>query len=64
MNFNHGQAKLKKNFHHLVAGDEGILTAYLPEDNKFAVLFGDEKGWHTFDMTLEEFTELFEVELN
>ena len=63
MNFNHGYAKLKKDFHDLVTGDEGILTAYLPEDNTFAVHFG-KKGWHTFKMTLEEFGELFEVELN
>lgn len=42
MNFNHGCAKLKKDYHHLVAGDEGILTAYLPEDDTFAVHFGDK----------------------
>jgi len=63
MNFNHGRAKLKKDYHNLVIGDEGMLTAYLPEDNTFAVHFGD-KGWFTFKITLEEFTELFDIELN
>jgi hypothetical protein len=38
-----------------------VITAYLPEDNTFAVHFG-KKGWHTFKMTFEEFYDLFEVE--
>jgi hypothetical protein len=58
---NHGYATLKRDFYGLLKGDGGVITAYLPEDNTFAVHFG-KKGWHTFKMTFEEFYDLFEVE--
>jgi hypothetical protein len=41
----------------------GIITAYLPEENIFAVFFG-EGQWCTFEWTEEEFLDRFEVDLN
>lgn len=62
MQFNHGYATLKTNYHHIEAGDRGIITAYLPEDGIFSVHFG-KSGWCTFEMDLKQFSELFDVEL-
>jgi len=41
----------------------GVITAYLPTDNIFAVFFG-EGQWITFHWTEEAFLEKFEVVLN
>jgi hypothetical protein len=38
----------------------GIITAYLPLENIFAVFFGKDK-WITFHNTEEEFLELFTI---
>lgn len=40
----------------------GIITAYLPEEDIFAVIFG-EGQWITFHCTEAEFLERFEVVL-
>lgn len=40
-------------------GDSGIITAYLPEMNKFAVIFN--VGWITFDSDEKWFLENFDV---
>jgi len=36
-------------------GDIALLTAYLPEDNTFALLFDGVANWFTFKETEEEF---------
>lgn len=40
----------------------GTITAYLPEDNIFAVFFG-EGQWCTFHWSEQEFLERFDVVL-
>jgi hypothetical protein len=42
------------------AGEEGSITAYLPDMEVFAVIF-EEGRWFTFKETKEEFHERFEV---
>ena len=39
-------------------GEEGMITAYLPEDNTFAVWFIG-KRWVTFKMSEQEFNDKF-----
>ncbi len=46
----------------LGAGKIGIITAYLPEDKKFAVSL-ETGAWVTFNMSEEEFKDLFHIEL-
>jgi len=43
-------------------GEVGVITAYLPKDNKFAVMFTDNR-WITFNWSEEEFWEKFIVTL-
>ena len=45
-------------------GAEGLITAYLPEDETFAVMFKDDNGWYTFKESEETFKERFFVMLN
>jgi len=42
------------------SGEYGLITAYLPCDKKFAVIFKESK-WITFDMEEQEFLKYFEV---
>lgn len=42
----------------------GIITAYLPDMETFAVAFKKERGWWTFKMTEENFNRKFYVALN
>jgi hypothetical protein len=59
--FYHGIAKHKGDYTWLEPGQEGIITAYLPEQKTFAVHFGGQ-SWITFeDFTEEQFLEKFEV---
>jgi len=64
----HGSAKLKKDFHRWKKGEVGIITAYLPEDNIFAVMFEGNiptgRNWITFKETEKEFKKTFKVILN
>ena len=55
----HGLAVAKNDIGTLVKKDEeGIVTAYLPEDEKFAVWFSDDK-WITFTGNENWFLEKF-----
>lgn len=64
MKNNHGTAVAKKDFGELVKkGDKGIITAYLPKDEIFAVFFGNGK-WITFKQSEQEFKENCKVKLN
>ena len=47
----------------IVIGQAGIITAYLPDMEKFAVNFGKDI-WITFSETEEKFLETFDVELD
>jgi len=38
----------------------GYLTAYLPEDNIFAVFFGED-SWHTYKESEEDFLNRFKI---
>lgn len=60
MDFFHGVARLKEDLEgtDLKAEDTGLVTAYLPEMQKFAVRFVNV--WMTFNCTEERFLELFE----
>jgi len=48
----------------VAVGEEGLITAYLPDDETFAVMFKDDKGWHTFKESEETFKERFFIVLN
>jgi hypothetical protein len=58
----HGFAKAKVDMESISMkeGDEGAITAYLPDMEKFAVMFSKEK-WITFTMKEEEFLKNFEI---
>ena len=60
--FDHGAIKLRKDLHSHRAGEEGIITAYLPEDNTYAVMFDGKIGgdnWITMDkITFDEYCEV------
>lgn len=43
-------------------GEFGIITAYLPEMERFAIAFRDR--WLTFQYTEEDFNQKFHVALN
>ncbi len=61
MDFNHGVAIAKFDIGDVIKkGEQGILTAYLPEMERFAVMF-DNNRWYTFSETLEIFLEKFET---
>jgi hypothetical protein len=64
-NFNHGVGTLIKEITTskgtIAVGSKGILTAYLPEEGKYAVDFGNGQ-WITFDAV--SFLEYCEVKLN
>lgn len=64
----HGFAKAKNIFPDVCeVGEEGIITAYLPEMQRFAISFDGKipsDRWTTFKMSEEQFLENFEVELN
>lgn len=65
--FNHGTARFKSEQYFKEFGAQnriGIITAYLPEQNIFAVHFGGPSQWITFYWSEEEFLNKFEVELN
>lgn len=61
MDFNHGQATANNNIGELInAGEVGMITAYLPEGNTFAVWFGNNR-WYTFKESEEWFLGNFTV---
>jgi hypothetical protein len=62
----HGKATFKDEeyFKRFCAKNKtGIITAYLPEMQRFGVFFG-EGQWVTFEWTEEKFLKHFDVELN
>ncbi len=60
MSFYHGFAIAKMDISHIKKGDSGVITAYLPEMERFAVFFGN-KNWITFDGNEEWFLSCFEI---
>lgn len=42
-------------------GQVGIVTAYLPEENKFCVFWGESMGFTTYNCTEEEFDRYFKL---
>ena len=57
-----GIAIAKDNIGELIKkGEEGIITAYLPEMDKFAVMFEGTARWYTFSETEQEFLQKFEI---
>lgn len=62
--FNHGIATAKNDIGEIIKKDEsGVITAYLPEMEKFAVIFSDNR-FYTFNDTEEFFLSNFEVSNN
>ena len=60
--FDHGIAVAKEDIGELIKkGEPGIITAYLPEDNTFAVMFKGEGRWYTFKDNEQWFLEHFDV---
>lgn len=61
-NIFHGIARAKKDLENIniSIGDEGIITAYLPDIKKFAIMFSKPQ-WITFDWTEEQFLDYFEI---
>lgn len=66
---NHGTAKIKKELVDLEGnivvqiGEVGVITAYLPDDETFAVLFSENR-WYTFRESEKTFLERFDVNNN
>jgi len=58
----HGTAEIKEDFNTLKKGSKGVITAYLPEYEKFAVMF--DFGLITFSMTEDEFKDICTIKLN
>lgn len=57
----HGTAIAKKDVNETVKmGDTGIITAYLPGDETFAVFYGEGK-WQTYHYNEEWFLENFNI---
>lgn len=56
----HGAAEAKQDYDNLKKGTAGMITAYLPEDNKFAVMWPG-KVWVTYDCSEEQFNEWFRL---
>jgi hypothetical protein len=62
----HGTATIKQSLQDLEGnnvveiGENGIITAYLPEMEKFAVLFSNDR-WYTFTETEDQFLERFDI---
>ena len=63
---NHGTATIKEALVNLEGetivniGEQGSITAYLPEDETFAVLFSKDR-WYTFHESEEVFLKRFEI---
>lgn len=57
----HGIGTMKKDHGELKKGMSGIVTAYLPDMNKFAIDFANNEAWITFSMTEKQFLRLVEV---
>ena len=61
MNVNHGIAIAKSSdIINIEKGEKGVITAYLPEMEKFAVMFEKDK-WITFTGNEEWFLNNFKV---
>jgi hypothetical protein len=61
MNTCHGIAIAKNDIGEFIKKDDtGIITAYLPEENIFAIFFGLKK-WHTFNDPEDWFKNNFEL---
>lgn len=61
MEIYHGTAIAKEDINEIIKkGNGGIITAYLPDDNTFAIFFGDNK-WYTFHETEEWFLNNFDI---
>ena len=57
-----GVVRHKDTLDWLETGQTGVVTAYLPEQDTFAVDFGKDKGgWITFHWTEEEFLKHFDT---
>jgi hypothetical protein len=57
--FFHGMVEVKKDDKNHVKGSIGIVTAYLPEDETFAVIWAPEGPWITYKEKESEFLERF-----
>lgn len=55
------KVKVKKDIIGIKKNQRGKVTAYLPEMNRFAVIFGNGR-WHTYKWTEEMFLDYFDVE--
>lgn len=59
---NHGIAIAKENIgDSILKGEEGIITTYLPEINKFVIYYGDTRCY-TFTGSETELLEKFTIE--
>jgi len=60
MDIYHGTAIAKLDIGDIKKDESGIITAYLPEDETFAIFFGENK-WYTFHNTEELFLNNFTI---
>lgn len=61
MGIYHGTAISKENIDDIVKkGDVGIITAYLPDMDRFSVFFGNNK-WITFNYNEKWFLNNFDI---
>ena len=56
----HGVAEARATYDDVPEGTIGVVTAYLPECNKFAIFWSDEK-FITYTMSEEEFDNHFKL---
>lgn len=63
---NHGIATAKDDIGEIIKkGESGIITAYLPEMERFAVNIDfASKRWYTFEWSEKEFLKHFNVQKN
>jgi hypothetical protein len=57
----HGVAEARANYGDIKKGQTGIITAYLPDENKFCVFWGSNVGFVTYNYTEDKFDEYFKL---
>jgi hypothetical protein len=56
----HGAAEVREDYDDVLKGTVGIVTAYLPEDNTFAIFWPDN-NLVTYHMSEEDFESIFRL---
>lgn len=57
----HGVAEARNDYGSVKKGQTGIITAYLPDENKFCVFWDKPAGFITYNYTENEFDKYFKL---